>query len=120
MDVESVVTTYDSAWRETDAERRLALLEQAWADDGVYQDPTARVEGREALVAHIGTVMEQFAGHTIELTSGVDSHGQVLRFSWVMRDPNGNAILEGMDFGQLADDGRLAGITGFFGPFPER
>jgi hypothetical protein len=28
------------------------------------------------------------------------------------------ALLEGMDFGELGDDGRLKRIVGFFGPFP--
>ena len=43
------VTAYASAWAEADEETRRALLEKAWTDDGVYMDPTALVEGREAL-----------------------------------------------------------------------
>jgi hypothetical protein len=47
----------------------------------------------------------------------------MFRFSWVMVDPQERQILlEGMDFVELAADGRLDGrlqrITGFFGAFP--
>jgi len=36
----------------------------------------------------------------------------------VMVDPQDQLLLEGMDFVELADDGRLQHITGFFGAFP--
>jgi hypothetical protein len=43
----------------------------------------------------------------------------MFRFSWVMIDPHERQILlEGMDFVELAADGRLQRINGFFGAFP--
>ena len=43
----------------------------------------------------------------------------MFRFSWVMIDPQEQQILlEGMDFVELAADGRLQRITCFFGAFP--
>ena len=54
MDLAEAVAAYGAAWNETDEAKRRTLLEQSWADDAVYQDPTGRAEGREALVAHIG------------------------------------------------------------------
>jgi hypothetical protein len=119
VDLSEIVAAYGASWNESDEETRRKLLEQSWADDAVYQDPMGRAEGREALVAHIGGFHEMMAGNTIENTSGVDAHGDVFRFSWVMRGPDGNVALEGMDFGEVAPDGRLKSITGFFGPFPE-
>jgi hypothetical protein len=119
MDTNEVVAAYGAAWLEPDEASRRKLLEQAWANDGVYQDPTGRAEGRAALVAHIGGFHEMMSGNAIEITSGVDVYGDVLRFSWQMRAENGDIALEGMDFGTLARDGRLASITGFFGPFPD-
>jgi hypothetical protein len=119
MDVNELVATYGAAWNEPDDAQRRHLLEQAWADDGVYQDPMGRAEGRDALVAHIAGFRATMPGHTIEPASGVDAYGAVLRFAWVMRDDKRDVALEGVDFGQIAPDGRLAAITGFFGPFPE-
>jgi hypothetical protein len=119
MDVQQVVAAYGAAWNEPDEPTRRRLLEQSWADDGCYEDPTGRAEGRDALVGHIGGFHQQMAGSRIELTSGVDLRGRVLRFAWRMLDPQGGVVLDGIDFGELAPDGRLARIEGFFGPLPE-
>jgi hypothetical protein len=118
MDVNEVVATYGSAWNEPDASKRRSLLDTSWAEEGVYQDPLGRAEGRAALVAHIGEFQQNMPGLTIEASSGVDTYGRVFRFSWVVKDANGNVALEGMDFGEIAADGRVASITGFFGSFP--
>ena len=119
MELNEVVAAYGASWNETDESKRRKLLEQSWADDAVYQDPLGRAEGREALVAHIGGFHQMMAGHTITNTSGVDAHGNVFRFAWEMRDDKGAIAMEGMDFGEVAPDGRLESITGFFGPFPD-
>jgi hypothetical protein len=118
MDVAETVATYGAAWNERDVDRRRALLAQVWADDGVYLDPTGRVEGVEGLVEHISGFQGMFPGHTIDMTSGVDAHAHVFRFRWEMRHADVVA-LEGMDYGDLADDGRIAHIVGFFGPWPD-
>ena len=117
--VEETVRTYSAAWSETDPDARRALLETAWADTGLYQDPMGRADGRDALVAHIGGVLSQFPGAGIEITSGVDHHNNALRFNWQMRLGDGSIMVEGVDYGTLAEDGRLQSITGFFGPVPE-
>ncbi len=117
MDTNEIVATYCSAWNEPDRSKRTALLETAWADDGVYHDPTGTAEGRTQLVEHIAGFHDTFPGHTIEPASGVDDNGNSLRFAWVMRGPDGIA-LEGIDYVELASDGRIRRIEGFFGPFP--
>jgi len=119
MSTGQIVRAYGAAWNEGDEGQRRKLLEESWSDDGVYCDPTARVESREALVAHIARSQSLFPGHRIDLVSGVDEHDGLFRFAWEMRDPAGSTILEGVDFGVLAPDGRIASITGFFGPLPE-
>ena len=118
MAVIDVVRAYGAAWNEPDKAARRKLLDEAWADNGVYSDPTGRAEGRDGLVQHIAGFQSQFAGHRIDLTSGVDDHDGFLRFTWAMVGPDGAAVIEGIDFGELAPDGRLRRITGFFGPPP--
>ncbi|HUP75429.1 MAG TPA: nuclear transport factor 2 family protein [Acidimicrobiales bacterium] len=117
MNIDEIVAAYGAAWNETDQARRAALLEQSWADGGVYNDPTATVDGRAALVDHIGGFHAAMPGHTIDLVSAVDSYNDVFRFAWVMRKGEDVAV-EGIDFGELAADGRIQRIVGFFGPFP--
>jgi hypothetical protein len=117
MSTEEIVAAYGAAWNEPDDAARAALLVKSWADDGVYCDPTATVNGRVALVAHIGGFLQMMPGHTLEITSGVDAHHDLVRFAWVLRKDEETA-LEGMDFGELAPDGRIQRIVGFFGRFP--
>ena len=103
---------------------RRELLEVSLAEDGTYTDPAYEVRGREELVDLIGRSLsgEAYngagAGARIPISSGVDQHHGMIRFSWVMIDPQERPILEGMDFVELGADGRLKRITGFFGAFP--
>jgi hypothetical protein len=117
MSAEEIVAAYGAAWNEPDEAARAALLAKSWADDGVYCDPSATVRGRAGLVAHIGRFLQMMPGHTLEITTGVDVHHDLIRFGWVLRK-DGQTALEGMDFGELAPDGRIERIVGFFGPFP--
>ena len=117
MSIDEVVAAYGAAWNEPDEAARTSLLDRSWADDGVYCDPTATVVGRAALVAHIAGFQQMMPRNTIELTSGVDAHDDMFRFAWVMRE-DGETALEGIDFGELAPDGRIRRIVGFFGPLP--
>lgn len=116
---EETVKTYSAAWTETDAGRRLEMLERCWTEGGVYSDPLNVAEGREALDALIGATQQQFPGVRFAFESGIDQHHEFIRFQWRMVRPNGDTLVDGLDVGELAPDGRLRRITGFFGPFPK-
>ena len=118
MTTQQIAEAYGAAWNETDDAKRRALLEQAWADGGVYTDPQSHVEGREALLGLIAGFQQQAAGARIVATSGIDAHHGKLRFTWKMAGADGNTIIEGIDFGELAPDGRIQRIVGFFGSPP--
>ena len=120
MDAAGVVAAYGAAWNETDESARRKLLDDAWSDDGVYCDPTVELPGRHALLEHISGFQQSFPGARIENTSGVEDHHGWLRFRWSMVDREGTTVTEGFDVGQLAEDGRLRLIVGFFGPFPDK
>lgn len=117
MTPREAVERYVAAWNATDEAARRRLLEQAWAEDGIYTDPTAYVEGREALVAHIGAFHQGMAGARFDLIAGPEEHHRHMRFLWRLT-VNGAAPREGMDVGDLAEDGRLRRIVGFFSPLP--
>lgn len=120
MDLSETLRSYGAAWGEADAAKRTELLEACWANNGVYSDPMAYVEGRAAFVDHIAGVQLQFPGSSIEVTSGVDMHHGSLRFEWRLLLADGSTAIEGVDFATLAEDGRLASVTGFFGPVPAK
>jgi hypothetical protein len=113
-----MLQVYMDAWNEKDEGKRRALLDKAWADDGRYTDPMSDAPGRDALVALIAQFHQQMPGASIAATSGVDEHHGRLRFAWKMSQADGSTSMEGIDIGQLAEDGRIQSITGFFGPLP--
>ncbi|WP_437805853.1 hypothetical protein [Sorangium sp. So ce1078] len=113
---DEIVVKYQDAWNETDAAARAALLEDAWADDGHYVDPTAEGRGREALSAIIDGFQASLPGAVLPATSGaLEMHG-IVHFTWAVVDASGATLTEGLDVGQRAADGRLELIAGFFGP----
>ncbi len=110
-----VVAVYTAAWREVEEAHRLALLVESCADDVAYVDPDSEILGRDRLSTFIGEFLSTYPGHRLELASRVDSHHSVLRFAWRVNRPDGTVLGEGIDACELAADGRLARITGFFG-----
>jgi hypothetical protein len=118
--LEALITTYCDAWNEADPQRRDAMLQQVWADDGSYCDPTVQISGRAALVAHIADVQARSPGSRILRTSRVDAHHGMLRFSFSRVDGHGELLRDGLDLGEVAGDGRLRRVTGFFGPLQPR
>lgn len=118
MGANDVVRAYGAAWNEADPVARRTILDEAWAADGVYCDPSTTIEGRDALAEHIAGFQASMAGHAIETTSGVEEHHGWFRFSWQLRGPDGGTVVDGFDVGELDGDGRIRRIVGFFGPFP--
>jgi len=115
-----IVSQYMAAWNEADPAARQSLLEQCWADDGVYIDPNAELTGREALSEHISKVQAGRPGARLEFMSGIDVHHNVLRFLWRLVRADGTYGDTSIDFGEIGPDGRLIRIIGFFGPAPQK
>ncbi len=108
------IAAYGAAWLEHDDDRRLRLLETAWADEAVYCDPLDLVQGRTGLCAHIGATQAALPGGRIEVTSDPVRHHDSAFFRWTMTDAAGAVLLTGFDVVQLDGDGRIARLTGFF------
>ncbi len=113
---EAPIDIYCGAWNEPDPARREELLAPVWAANATYTDPTVHTTGLAALVAHIGTVQAGRPGSRVVRTSAVDQHHGLVRFAWRRILADGTALPEGVDFGELGDDGKLRRIVGFFGP----
>ena len=119
-DIVTTVDTYLAAWNETDEDRRMTLIEKVWAADGELIDPPLAGEGHPAISDMAAALHVQFPGCSFRRASGVDSHHDQLRFAWELVTPDGAVALTGLDVGELAADGRLRRITGFFGDVPAR
>ncbi len=114
IEVESLIANYIAAWSEPDRATRLRLLQAAWAEDGVYTDPQSYAVGREGLADLIDGFFAQNPGAAFHLNGKIDHHHNHLRFFWTLQLPDGSQI-PGMDYGEIAPDGKLRRIVGFFG-----
>jgi hypothetical protein len=119
-DSRATVTQYMAAWNEADAAIRQTLLEQCWADDGVYVDPNVQLAGREQLLQHIAKVQATRPGARLEFMSGIDIHHHVVRFLWRLVRADGTVGDTSIDVGEIGPDGRLTKIIGFFGEAPPK
>lgn len=115
-DLNDIVDTYFEAWNEPDAGTRRTLAEKAWAADARYVDPVSDVTGAGGFAGMVAGIQEHYAGHSVVRTSAIDQHHDQIRFEWELRAADGAVVVAGVDYGELAPDGRLQSITGFFGP----
>lgn len=116
-DATTLINRYCAVWNEPEPERRRAMLEAVWDEQGAYTDPRANTTGIEALLAHIAAVRAGRPGARIVRTTAVDMHHGVARFGWCVVEADGTLLPEGIDIVWFTPDGtRIAQILGFFGP----
>ncbi len=119
-DIATTIDTYLAAYNEPDANTRLSLVTEAFAPEARLIDPPLDGSGHDGISAMMGAVQQQFPGHSLRRTTGVDEHHGYFRFGWDLVGPTGDLVLQGTDVGELDGLGRLARVTGFFGPLQER
>jgi hypothetical protein len=117
-DVTTVIDAYLDGLTQTDAARRAELIRRAWDDDGRFVDPLFDVQGHTALDELAQGVIAQYPGHRFRRTSGVDAHHNLARYTFEFVAPDGTIAITGTDVAELAGDGRLQTISGFFGDVP--
>ncbi len=116
-----VVVRYLAAWNEPEPGRRRELVAKAWIDDGSYVDGAREGRGHDGLATMIATAQAHFPGYRLRLASGIETHHEYLRFSWVA---GGTAeaplYIKGTDFVAVAGDGRIKSVVGFVDAAPAR
>jgi hypothetical protein len=105
---------YIAVWNETDPGRRRALIARTWAEGARYRDPLLSSDGADGIDAMVAAVHDKYPGHAFRRTSDVDAHNGALRFRWELAPEGGPVLASGIDFATVAEDGRLATVTGFF------
>jgi hypothetical protein len=115
-DTDTLVSNYIAMWNETDADRRRALVAETVSDDADYVDPVMEGAGIDGIATMIGAAQSQFPGHRFALVAGPEAHHDRVRFTWSLAADGGAPVAVGVDFVNLADDGRMRSITGFLEP----
>lgn len=115
---DSAVILYCAAWNTDDRTERAHLLERVWTPNGVYSDPNpTRTVGRAALSDSIAALRRRYPGARFHCSAPQTHHG-AMRATWVYLRPDKTEVARGEDFYELAPDGRIQRVTGFFGPAP--
>ena len=109
---EDAYELYERAWNEP--ERALALLEECWAQDGVYADDEVPdgVVGRAALVDLIAATHEALPGFRVWGTSPARLLAGRLGIAWSGEGGDPLESSAGTDVIEFAPDGRIARVTG--------
>ena len=118
-EVAAVVDAYLASLDEADDAVRAELVATAWAPDGRFVDPLQEYNGHDELQTINPTIQQHYPGARFRRVSGIDVHHDYVRFAWDMTNPDGSQVVAGIDIGQLAADGRLLSVTGFFGDVPD-
>jgi hypothetical protein len=115
---DSVVTDYCTAWSVADRSARDRLLARVWAADGVYSDPTPTLaKGRAVLSEVIAAFQRHYPGAHFRC-SAPQMHHRAMRVTWILFGPDGAQVTHGLDIYDMARDGRIQRIVGFFGEPP--
>jgi hypothetical protein len=116
---QAAVTGYCAAWNTTDAKERDDLLARVWAKDGVYSDPEPTLAvGRKALSDAIVVFHHSYPGAYFRC-SAPQAHHRWMRVTWIALKPDGKELTHGVDFYDMAPDGRIQRVVGFFGDPPK-
>jgi hypothetical protein len=117
-ELDVTIDTYFEAYGEPDADRRSDLIGRVWSADGRLIDPPLDGAGHVGINEMAEALQVQFPGATFRRTSEIDRHHGFARYEWEMLDADGTPVLTGLDIAELADDGTLVRVVGFFGTRP--
>jgi hypothetical protein len=117
--VATLIDDYFAMWREADPGARRTLVEKAFTPEGRHVDPLADARGYAEVNDMVTNMHAHYPGFSIDRTSGIDQHGDQLRFAWQVAAADGTLVVAGIDIGELSDDGRLTRVAGFWGDLPQ-
>lgn len=117
--VDAVLADYVAAWTEADATKRNAKLEASVTKDVYYADNTPlRATTLGELSKLMGSLITKYRGVRMKKQSGPDAHHERMRFLYRLTDTTDAPISEGLQYIELAADGRFKRIIAHFDPIP--
>lgn len=112
--VERHLDAWFAAWCEADGARRAALLAGCATDTVRMQDRWSCVSGRDELSQHIGMCLVHAPGTTMQRRGKVRQCQGTALVDWAATDAQGAVRGQGTNVVQLAPDGRIVGVVGFW------
>ncbi len=115
---DAAVTDYCAAWGIADPAARGHLLARVFADDGVYSDPSPTLATGRAGLSNVIAGFQRSNPGALFRCSAPQTHHSFMRMSWTLVSRDGAPLMRGVDFIDLAPDGRIQRVVGFFGDPP--
>jgi SnoaL-like domain len=108
----------DDVFGENDPTRRRAAIDEIFADDCVFYDPSSGVyRGRDAIDRVAGALRATHPDFRYQPIAGPEEVGDGGRVQWVSGRPGEAPVYAGTDF-IIARDGRIAAVYLFFDKLP--
>ena len=113
---EDAYKLYSRAWNEP--QQTTTLLEDCWADDGVYADDEVPdgVVGRAAVAAMIAETHDALPGFRVWETSSPRMLADRMAVTWTQEGGDPPEGFSGSDVIEFAPDGRITRVTGVLHP----
>jgi len=112
--LETLIDRHLAAYCDADAGRRADAIRAAWNPEGRLVDPPLEARGHQGIADQVATLLSHYPQHRFERSTGIDAHHGFLRYGWKLCNAQGATVLEGVDFAELDEGGRLLRVVGFF------
>jgi uncharacterized protein YndB with AHSA1/START domain len=112
--LEARVDALFTAWSEPDRTARVAMLRSVAGDDLAFRDRFSCTRGIEDLADHIGASMVHMPGLRLARDGAVRQCQGTAIVDWQATGPDGTVRGRGANVLELAGDGRIAAVTGFW------
>ena len=117
--IETLLTrNLQEVFGENDPARRRAAIDELWAEDGVFYDPSKGVyRGRDEIDRIAGAIKATHPDFRYQPIAAAEEAGNGGRVKWVSGRPGDAPAYAGTDF-LIARDGRIAALYLFFDKLP--
>jgi hypothetical protein len=112
-DITGLAEGYIDAWNVADDAARDASVKAVFTEDGGYTDPTASVQGHEALIKHLTAERAKFGDLKFSLGKVISAHHDTALFTWRLAAPGGDPVATGYD-AVVIQDGKFRQVYGYF------
>jgi hypothetical protein len=114
-DLRPAVDAFLAAWSEKDEARRRAALAAVATEDVTFADAFSCTAGIDDLVAHLAAAQFHMPGVVLERTGDVRQCQGTAIVEWTAKGPDGASRGRGTNVFDLAPDGRIRRVVGFWG-----
>ncbi|MDO3381468.1 hypothetical protein [Gilvimarinus algae] len=112
-DPAAIVSSYLALWQEPDPQQRLQQMAALWHKSGEHRTPRTHSVGLAEFNQEIGDFQAQFPGAQVRVGK-LRQTGPYLSFDFALLDTSGQLIVEGLDYLELAPNGKIRRVIGFF------